>query len=530
MGRTTTTRTALSAFLASTFLAAGIGLGSAEVSARPSPLPLGCVPFISTFQLVPPLPGLFTPLPSIKGPSEFDGLPPAPRQEKLPAKVEFRDNTQGFNSRTEAVLHDGHLYARARHSSKPWRKVATPGCLDGEIVAISVNNNMLVALDKNGFIYSLDNLLSGPMLWNWTRMFGGPIWLWPGMQVPNKAAKQPVANKWSISHRISTSFKDPKGVTHPTTAGLVELVSLADDGSRIIYQDPWLPADFSYEIGGPEQGRFQANAISTSGSVTLVQNKYGDMFTRLYDLDTAGANHIPGRYSWQPQPKKPSAPNQLAERFNPGYAAIDLPGEDWKPQPKIPGTVTSRISIHDSGATAEDRELRVEGMSGGTTGYWHKPITASTWAFTPTGQPLRGQVLHGDPSTNQTALTLAPKNKVNFRGKLPDGWTMTTENFEWAQTKHPVTLTSPTGRTFNVELYTTDGLRLLPRGPGLDNNPRTLEGAIDFRSAAPWRPENAELNRLIRKQFNGAHVYETNIQATKNSLTFDRPGVVLVRK
>lgn len=485
---------------------------------------------VSTFQLIPPLPGLFTPLPSVKGTSEFNDLPPAPRGVSLPRTVELRDNTQGFNSKVEVALVRGHLYARPRHSAGTWRKVATPGCLDGHIVATSVNNNMLVALDKNGFIYSLDNLLAGPLLWNWTRLFGGPIWLWPGMQVPGTAERAPVANKWSISHRISTSFKDAKGVTHPTTAGLVELVSLAGDGSRIIYQDPWLPADYSYEIGSPENGRFQANAISTSGSVTLVQNKYGDMFTRLYDLDTAGANHIPGRYTWQPQAKKPSAPNQLAERFNPAYAAINLPAEDWATQPKIPGQVTSRISVHDSGPTAEDRELRVEGVRDGATGYWHKAIAARTWAFTSTGQPLQGQVLKGDPNTNQTSLTLAPENHVTYRGRLGGGWTMTTENFQWAQTKHPVTLTSPTGRTYRVQLYTTDALRFLPRGQGLDNNPRDLEAAIDFRGAQPSRPENAELKNLIRHRFNGAGVYELTVKATTRSLVLDRAGVVLVRK
>ncbi|NLE80358.1 MAG: hypothetical protein GX610_12385 [Rhodococcus sp.] len=71
------------------------------------------------------------------------------------------------------MLGDGSLCTRPRGSDAPWRKVNTPGCLDGHIAAISVDGNMVVALDGNGWIYSLDNVLSGPMVWNWTRSFGG---------------------------------------------------------------------------------------------------------------------------------------------------------------------------------------------------------------------------------------------------------------------------------------------------------------------------------------------------------------------
>ncbi|MGW4533758.1 hypothetical protein ACWEOI_22695 [Nocardia sp. NPDC004340] len=89
---------------------------------------------------------------------------------------------------------------------------------------------------------------------------------------------------------------------------------MSQDGSRITYQDPWLPADLSYEIGGPMGGRFVSESLSVSGSVTFVMNRYGDMFTRKYDLDMAGSNHIPGRYTWQDQGPLPSAPDQLTER------------------------------------------------------------------------------------------------------------------------------------------------------------------------------------------------------------------------
>ncbi len=493
---------------------AGVGAGTAPVTAAPTQ-PLSCVPLLSTFQVVLPLPGLFLPLPSVRGLSEFNDLPAAPRGLDLPGKVDFRDDGQGFNSYAEFALRRGSLFTRPRNSGAPWRKVGTPGCLDGHIAAMSVNNNMVVALDRNGWIYSMDNVLSGPMLWNWTRMFGAPIWLWPGMQVPTQGRAR---NKWAISHRMSKSFVDARGHTHPTAAGLVQLISLTGNGSRIVFQDPWLPPDHSYEIGGPLGGRFISESVSSSGSVTFVMNRFGDMFTRKYDLDLAGSNDIPGRYTWQIQDRRtPSAPDQLQERFNPGYAAISLPAQEWQHQPKIPGEVTARISIHDTGVRMEDRELRVEGRSGGQDGYWHKGLAQPQWQFTPTRRPLADTVLAGaNPGVDQSSSTLAAPSPVTFAGGLPGGWRARAEQFDWAQTAHPIILTGPSGRSYHVSMYTTDGLRLVPRGPGLDDNPRTMAGALDVRAAQP--NHSPELARFVREVMAGRPIFEISVQASRSRL------------
>ncbi|GAC58581.1 hypothetical protein GOHSU_43_00250 [Gordonia hirsuta DSM 44140 = NBRC 16056] len=502
----------------------GIGV-PAPASAEPKPAatagPLACVPMLSTFQVVLPLPGLFLPLPSIRGVSEFRDLPAAPHGLNLPTRVDYRDASQGFNGFAEFALRRGSLYTRARDSGATWRKVATPGCLDGRIVSMSVDSNMVVALDRNGWIYSMDNVLSGPMLWNWTRLFGSPIWLWPGIQVPEHGQDR---NKWSISHRMSESFVDARGFTHPTQAGLVQLVSLAGDGSRIVYQDPWLPPDHSYEIGGPLGGRFIAESISGSGSVTFVMNRYGDMYTRKYDLDLAGSNEIPGRYTWQIQPRNtPSAPDQLQERFNPGFAAISLPAPEWQHQPKIPGEITSRISIHDDGRRMENRQLRVEGRSNGRTGYWHKGLNERAWTFTATGQNLVDEVLTGaDPSTDQSAQTLAAPSGVDFAGRLPGGWTARIDDYDWAQTTNPVTLTAPSGRTYRAFMHTTDGLRFVPRGSGLDTEPRTLAGALDVTKAGA----SPELTRFVNSVLDGRRIYEISLSATKSRLVISPAGLL----
>lgn len=504
-------------------------IGAAAPTARAQSLgpdgPKDCVPPIGTNQIVLPLPGVFLPLPSIGGGllPELDRLPVAAANLGLPGHLNFRDSGQGFNQVVEVVLRDGSLYAKPRgaeYEAAPWRRVPTPPCLDGQIVAVSVDQNMLVALDDQGWMYSLDNLLSGPMLWSWTRSFGGPIWLWPGMGLAGDPAS---ANTWSLSHRMSRSFRDARGIEHPTTAGLVQVVSLTGDGSRIVFQDPWLPADHSYEIGGPAGGRFRSAAIATSESVNFVIGRHGDLYTRKYDLDLAGANHIPGRYDWLDGPVLPSAPDQLRERFDPAFAPISLPAEPWRAQPKIPGEVSSRISVIDTGDRMEDKDLRVEGASGGRTGYWSKPLEGGAWAFTPTDIPLSGMPLAADPGRDQSLEDAAPPTGMDFAGDLPGGWTARTDDFDWAQTTHNVTVISPAGHEYRVLMHTTDGLRLIPRGPGLDGVPRDLEGALDLRPAAPWAPGHEDLADLARTGL-GGDLLEIAVRATTGALEVSRPG------
>nr|WP_246598457.1 hypothetical protein [Nocardia tengchongensis] len=54
----------------------GGAVANADVGAGTRPL--GCVPAMSTLQVIPPFPGLFLPLPSIRGVAEFDDLSAAP--------------------------------------------------------------------------------------------------------------------------------------------------------------------------------------------------------------------------------------------------------------------------------------------------------------------------------------------------------------------------------------------------------------------------------------------------------------------
>src|SRR5699024_3977744 len=99
-------------------------------------------------------------------------------------------------------------------------------------------------------------------------------------------------------------------------------------------------------------------------------------------------------------------------------AAIQLPAPDWTHQPKIPGRITSAIGVHSTGPGPNRRELRVEGASGGQTGYWHKTLDADHWTFTGTGSDPLGHRVE-NPAEDRSKDTLAPPAPWNLSAPLP---------------------------------------------------------------------------------------------------------------
>ncbi|MEV0465507.1 hypothetical protein AB0I30_10250 [Nocardia tengchongensis] len=78
-------------------------------------------------------------------------------------------------------------------------------------------------------------------------------------------------------------------------------------------------------------------------------------------------------------------------------------------QPKIPGEITSAVSIHQTGGDSSDRELRVEGRSGGRTGYWHKPVDPdASSSFKATGAGLTADLLDNRPGDDSDETLAAP--------------------------------------------------------------------------------------------------------------------------
>ncbi|MFI9505709.1 hypothetical protein [Nocardia sp. NPDC052566] len=511
-------------------------------AAEPGGGPAGCVPF-GTAQLPPGVP-------SFGGHEGLAGLPAFAGD--APRSVELRTQTTQFNNYWEFALVDHALLARPRGAAEPWRYAPLPDCLRGKLAGISVDDDELAAVDDAGWLYTMDNVTQGPLWWNWTSAFGAPLWAGTGKRMPASAP-----GTWALS--VSSPFNnqtytDVAGRVHNSGWAKMTMVPmLTGDGSRITYADPWLPNDDSYEIGGPLGGRFRSVALSSAGSTTFVMNAYGDMYTRNFDFDGSGSDSVFFRYSWDDQTGKPSAPNAAAELLSPEYAAIQLPAPDWVRQPKIPGEITSAISVHATGIGPGRRELRVAGRDGGRTGFWHKNLSDAAWAFTATDAELPGDAI-ANKAQDRSADTLAPRAPWRLAADLPardtliegqtlinsvvpysiidprvfdqlgqsarpSGYRLTVEHFDPVATTRRATVTTPDGAAIPVLLHTADGLRGATRGPGLDGNPRHLVGAIEIdRDAYDSRAADPALDEFVRNWMHGKRIIPLSLSATDHDL------------
>lgn len=466
---------------------------------------------------------------------DYDDLRDAPLSISLPSTVNLRTHTTTFNARFEFSLKNGVIYSRLKGQPQ-WKIVPLPECLRGKVIGISVDEDEMVAIDQSGWIYTMDNALSSPFKWNWMRSWGAPLWLGQGMQLPTTPGHQ-----WAlsvISPNTDKTFKDIAGRSHPVApAKVTQLVFLSGGGSRITYLDPWLPNDLSYEIGGPKEGRLRSVAIASGGSLTMVTNQYGDIFTRLYDFDISGANSIVHRYEWADQDNKREAPDIWAQKVNPKYAAVQLPSPDWVQQPKIPGVITNKLSVHATGPGSDNRELRVEGTHNGHSGYWFKNVKADHWTFTATDHELLGTVLDNTPA-DRSHDTLVPPSGLNYRGQARvdeevslDRYTVSVPNFDAAQTTQKITITSNSGETIPAILHKVDSLRQLPREPGITNNSRTYSAALAIDPSMTLNIDNAgpATKTFISEILLGEKIRTVSLHVTTNRIWIPELSLTLKR-
>ncbi|MEU8895644.1 hypothetical protein AB0C65_07290 [Nocardia sp. NPDC048505] len=462
-------------------------------------------------------------------------MPPAPAgvAARLPRRVELRTETMGFNEVWQYALLDQQLYVKAVEGESGWRVPPLPNCLRGHISGISVDGARLVAIVPDGRVYTLESADQTPELWWWTERFGSPVWLNPSGQ-----RVRPDSRAWSLSwldpryvelapFRQEGFWTDTAGNPQPVGgAGVTTVFVLSPEGNRIVILDPWLPGsdplrpgvpaladDYSFEMAGPLNGRFRAINLSSAGSTTFVINEYGDMFTRLWDFDISGADTVFFTYSYEDQSAVDSAPTNFEGEFarfaflRPffrEYADIQLPPPDWVPQPKIPGEITSTLSIHQTGGDSFDRELRVEGRDGDRTGFWHKPIDPNAeWAFTATDVAYTGEVLDNRPA-DMTQATLAPPTGVDFTYRDPAGWTLTTRDFDYAADRVPVRLCAADGACVDLTLYLASSPRLGWQPEGLSETARDYHGFVVV-AQGEWDALDRRSPRLrpIVEQFTG---------------------------
>ncbi|KAB2854275.1 MAG: hypothetical protein F9K43_29970, partial [Bauldia sp.] len=275
-------------------------------------------------------------------PTSWDAGP-----RSLPRRVHLRGRTATYNRLYEFTLADGELFARRRGSQERWRRVPLPDCLEGQLRGISADDDEMVGLDRDRNVFTMDNALKHPQLWNWSKRWGPPVWNGDGFALPANTK----AWTWSvISPAEDETWTDPAGNRYPVGEYKVSHVwGLRGGGRRLTFWDPWLPRDNSYEMCGPHESRFRSVNLSASGSRVFVIGRRGDMFTRLYDFDISGHDPVFFTYSYEDQ------------RGNGDGSPIQLPAEPWTRQPKIDGRITSAISVEKRGRDAVHATLRVEG-------------------------------------------------------------------------------------------------------------------------------------------------------------------------
>ena len=383
--------------------------------------------------------------------------PEAPAALKLPREFPLRTTHETFNRLYSFVTRGGRIYARPRtDGTSAWRELPLPPCFDGRVSAISADDDEMIALDDARRIYTMDNALKGGALFNWTSRWGTPFWAGPGYTLPEGV----IAWSWSVvSPAEDKRWTDPAGNHTPIGNSKVSHIwGLRSGGQQLNFWDPWLPLDESYQMCAPLRGRFRAVNLSASGSFVFVVGRHGDLFTREYDFDLSGHDALFFKYSYENQRGKGDG------------APIQLPAAPWVHQPKIPGAITSDISIHKIGVDAIHRIMRVEGRRGSQTGYWERDVASPAsagWRFHATGLPLSRPLLD-NPRRDTSRVGLGPSRSRRYRNGA-----------DWIDYDP---FCSPSrvhvgGRT--LILHHVDGLRQQPRSAGLDDNPREQYGAIE---------------------------------------------------
>lgn len=341
----------------------------------------------------------------------------------LPDEIFLKTATQSFTHEYDVAVSEGKIWHKPRASNAgaaKWQLLGKTGLpaassllgLGGfdsppSVAQLSADGDNLIAVGNNGVIYY--------MKWStrkWTGKWGQPF---------SKQLRLPDSIRaWSISHRgpFAGGYSDIDGNFHAISAGVTTLYVLSGDGLKISYADPWLPADFAREIGGPLQNRFRARSLSAGASTLFVISDAGEMYTRLADFDTLGLNPFLA-YGYE----------RRIINLNVEKDVRTLPPEEWKKQPSISpgqGRISSAITVLQTGKGNSARELRVEGVNAqGTHGFFFKPINGDVWQFTPTNLPLQKPLL-----SSGGAQDFGPKVTRTLSGHLRIDRTLQNLNYK----------------------------------------------------------------------------------------------------
>ncbi|MBL8025032.1 MAG: hypothetical protein JNL74_01400 [Fibrobacteres bacterium] len=370
------------------------------------------------------------------------------------------------------MIRNGKVWGRARNrSDAKWveipikKRMANPKALD-------TDSELFIVIDSKDIVYtSFGGLDTNYSDIKWTRHWGAPVRASLNMKLP------PYCESFSLSYLSPGEdkyYEAKNGNKHDVGAGVTHLFFLSQQGQHITYLDPWLPKDYSYELGTPVNGRFQAAAIASSGSTVMITNKYGDIYTRTYDFDMVGADRFFFKYSWDPKLCTTSIETVPIPREIPRLLPID----GWKQEPKINGKITNILTVVKMPPGTLKRELRVEGEDkNGLSGYYTKTLTDATWSFVHTGDSIKGKWLD-NKTEDCTSLTLGPDESVSFTHKS-DSLELNLPNFHPYCSPTLLVVKRPDSPVENFKLHSHELIRQVARERGITAKNLKLGGAIE---------------------------------------------------
>lgn len=433
-----------------------------------------------------------------------------PFSDSLPSAVHFRDVKETFNSKYMFVLRNCIIwYKNKKESGAEWKRLSLHKNISCP-KEIHVDSELLIALDSANRIFTLFGALCDDTgEFKWFEHWGAPFRLASGMAVP--ADNNGIAFSY-LSPLEDAYYRTANGNKYDVGKGVSNLFFLRQKGQHIIYLDPWLPNDFSYQVGSPHRGRFQAIAISASGSTLFIISKYGDMYTRTYDFDMVGADNFFFHYSYHTKEYNVNDTLDILSRKIPR----PLPLAGWKQQPKIQGAITDRITIFKAGKGAVRRTLRVEGKDSlGRTGYFFKDISDVSWSFCPTGLPLRGNVLE-NCKEDKSAMTLGPDESSAYR--------CSGENISWEVPDfHPycspatLRISWNSGPVLELPFHYHETIRQKKREEGLTSDPLLLRGAIELPPSV-MKNLNQQQMDFVQKYFKEDDFTDIEIKVTVSEM------------
>ena len=327
----------------------------------------------------------------------------------LPDRVVLRTETESFNRDWSVAVREGRIWIRANQETGlregDWELLGATGLPEGgglvrfgppeEIVGVSLDGCHVQALSSDGVWYrGTDMRKDVRRSLTWTDRWGWLAGNGPGLraEVPDLGWDVSDSHPFDVHH-----YEDILGIEHSVGMGVAHLYRLDVDRRTILFNDWWLPADWSRTICGPERGTLPLVDLSASGSTLFVAGADGSLHTRLYDFDTAGENDL---YTYSYILDGPAGTTRA------------LPAEPWRRQAAPEGVITDRVTIYQDGEGNGARVLRVEGSQGEQDGYFEKRIFENDWRFVSaelggggTPLPIPAEEIEGEDSPLAGRLT-----------------------------------------------------------------------------------------------------------------------------